>query len=674
MRTLIVAALLILCSAISAAAQGTCPAGTPNAGLADCWFVAANGSDANNGTSESTPFLHAPGMSTATGNAAAVTMGAGKAIITRGGDVYHFGNSALSPFAGYTSRAWTIGANGTLTNCNRNPAAGTLTNTSCIYIGVDHAWFNSANCGSSWCPVVLDGDNPISTTPPAGGCAFQDGFDQTVHDSYVWLTVGNYSIFDGFEIRGYCWDGITATGNPQISAEAVVTIGTGSEAVNDYWHGWSEGPIATSAACQTNLQCDLDEYWAINSPNTISAYSRIDHCVFDGSDSTFGNLFGAYHDASGGMIRGGGEVDHNAFVHVSNVVKDTAVTSFHDNYGDALYEPWPGGSHGNWYEMFTTSWTQDTYYYNNLVLRAVIGETSDLYAGLASSSKHGFVFNNVMANPDGFAGSNCYLLESNSGTPGPIIDFNNTNVSQCTMESGHGGANTATHQNNHLINYSPATIAKFSSTGMTNTDNGNEKFATTAVANSQGYTVGGNWAPTSATCNGISSNCTVGTGANLTSICNSMDNATAKAACGAGTPTFSYNATTHVLTITPGATRGSSWDAGAWQFVTGGTIATPTLSPPGGTFSSTQNVTLSDSAAGATICFTTDGSTPTANGAGTCTHGSTYSATIAVATSLTIKAIASESGYTDSAVGSASFIIITVLPNPGAAGAFMGAL
>jgi hypothetical protein len=112
---------------------------------------------------------------------------------------------------------------------------------------------------------------------------------------------------------------------------------------------------------------------------------------------------------------------------------------------------------------------------------------------------------------------------------------------------------------------------------------------------------------------------------------------------------------------------------GSATYTINGNIAAPTFSPVAGTYSGSQNVTLSDSVGGATICFTTDGSTPTANGAGVCTHGSTYSATVAVTVSLTIKAIASESGYSDSAVASGSYTILSVPPNPGAAGAFMGA-
>src|SRR5439155_25113649 len=86
-------------------------------------------------------------------------------------------------------------------------------------------------------------------------------------------------------------------------------------------------------------------------------------------------------------------------------------------------------------------------------------------------------------------------------------------------------------------------------------------------------------------------------------------------------------------------------------------IPTPTFSPGAGIYSSLQSVTISTTISGATICYTTDGTTPAATTPGTCSTGSTYSSPVAVSTSETLKAIASKSGYTNSAVGSAAYTI-----------------
>jgi len=78
--------------------------------------------------------------------------------------------------------------------------------------------------------------------------------------------------------------------------------------------------------------------------------------------------------------------------------------------------------------------------------------------------------------------------------------------------------------------------------------------------------------------------------------------------------------------------------------------ATPTFSPAAGTYTSAQTVTISDSTSGATIYYTTNGSTPT-------TGSTVYTGPISVSTSETVKAIATASGYTQSAVGSAAYTI-----------------
>ncbi len=79
--------------------------------------------------------------------------------------------------------------------------------------------------------------------------------------------------------------------------------------------------------------------------------------------------------------------------------------------------------------------------------------------------------------------------------------------------------------------------------------------------------------------------------------------------------------------------------------------ATPVFSPGGGTYTSQQNVTITDATDGATIYYTTDGSTPT-------TSSPIYFIPIGVTQSMTIKAIAAASGYTNSNVATAVYTIV----------------
>jgi hypothetical protein len=81
-----------------------------------------------------------------------------------------------------------------------------------------------------------------------------------------------------------------------------------------------------------------------------------------------------------------------------------------------------------------------------------------------------------------------------------------------------------------------------------------------------------------------------------------------------------------------------------------GTVSAPTFSPAGGSYSAAQQVTLGTSTPGATVHYTTDGSTPTADSA-------LFAGPITVATTTTLKAIAVKSGLTDSAVMTATYVI-----------------
>ncbi|MEI6520795.1 MAG: chitobiase/beta-hexosaminidase C-terminal domain-containing protein, partial [bacterium] len=94
--------------------------------------------------------------------------------------------------------------------------------------------------------------------------------------------------------------------------------------------------------------------------------------------------------------------------------------------------------------------------------------------------------------------------------------------------------------------------------------------------------------------------------------------------------------------------------------------ATPTLSPASGTFTSATQVTISCTTTGATIFYTTDGSTPV-------TSSTQYTGPITISSTSTIKAIAYRSGYTLSDVATGSYTVSitqkvatpTLTPTPG---------
>ncbi len=98
----------------------------------------------------------------------------------------------------------------------------------------------------------------------------------------------------------------------------------------------------------------------------------------------------------------------------------------------------------------------------------------------------------------------------------------------------------------------------------------------------------------------------------------------------------------------------------------GGSAAPPSFSPGGGSFTVPQSVTISTSTSGASIRYTTNGSTPTS------TSGTVYTGPITVSSTTMVRAIAYASGLTDSPVASATYTIggasgDTKLPVPASA-------
>lgn len=117
--------------------------------------------------------------------------------------------------------------------------------------------------------------------------------------------------------------------------------------------------------------------------------------------------------------------------------------------------------------------------------------------------------------------------------------------------------------------------------------------------------------------------------------------------CSAGTGNLTYSpgvsAGPHNFVISAYNASGEAASAGTIITFYSLVVATPGISPPGGTVSFPITITLTTDTSGATIYYTINGSTPT-------TSSILYSAPFDLTYSTTVKAFAVKSGMSDSAV------------------------
>jgi len=122
-----------------------------------------------------------------------------------------------------------------------------------------------------------------------------------------------------------------------------------------------------------------------------------------------------------------------------------------------------------------------------------------------------------------------------------------------------------------------------------------------------------------------------------------------------GPITVSSTETLQAIAVAPG--DANSAVASAVYTITSSlpAAATPTFLPAAGAYTSAQSVVLSDATTGATVYYTTNGTTPTAS-------STKYTGPITVSSTETLQAIAAATGYASSAVGSAAYTIAASLP------------
>jgi hypothetical protein len=446
LRALMFIALIFI--AKPAFAGGPCPSGLPVTGN-NCYFVAANGSDTNLGTSESSPWQHAPGMRNCVSNCLAKANGtgsytapaAGEGFIFRGGDTWHFGNANAAPYTGGT---WVWGGsggiwNGTSANCDTsdNPSA---VRTSCIYIGVDMNWFS----GTSWARPIMTDDNPTSTAavsscpfPNVGG--FLGGYNETLVLAGV-----TFVQVDNFEWIGQCNASSSQGGNVYIHERVPNSVLAQNIYSNNYLHGFTHLPFN----CPATL-CEANEAFTVSIGSTIGPGN-----VCDGWDSDPTSIT-CLTPGGGGWLTYG-----NVFANQAQMVANGCHV-WHDNYWFGYSFSGDGVAHGNQIECnnsaplakdsnghFPPTSTHNLFY-NNVLGHNTAGTGGDIKLQLAVNSTYPYyVFNNVMYDQ----GSGNVLNWGGTGITLPTgqqFFFNNTlDLPVGNPASCYTGM---TYQNNHII-------------------------------------------------------------------------------------------------------------------------------------------------------------------------------------------------------------------------------
>jgi len=94
-------------------------------------------------------------------------------------------------------------------------------------------------------------------------------------------------------------------------------------------------------------------------------------------------------------------------------------------------------------------------------------------------------------------------------------------------------------------------------------------------------------------------------------------------------------------------------------------VSSVNFSTAAGNYNVDQNVAMTSATAGASVCYTIDGTIPACNAVAVCTAGNTYAGSITVTSTQVLNAIACKTGYTASAVTSSAYTIDKAPTTPG---------
>jgi O-glycosyl hydrolase len=547
-------------------------------GITKCYFIAANGNDASDGGSESTPWAHAPQMPACANNCATLQntgngIPPGTGLIFKGGDTWHLGDNTQIPYTGGT---WNF-------NTGKTPD-GTAVNP--IYLGWDKSWFT----GGSWTRPILNGDNPICNLSTLSATCIQNPGTTPITPQLTWvtscpynlgtqndiiqLTSRSYYIEDGFEMLGLC-QGVV--GNSMQDSYINYGSANGNVFINNYAHGWTHKQFNANNDCSnpstsTSVCFHASIFAGSGTPGETIAYN-----VVDGSDSDpagNGLDFPGFYNTYKNVFRWLGQ----------GIYRDLHV--FHDNLMEHWYSPGDANAHGNLLESDGEFQGQPSAIYNNL-FREVCTDflipsidpcppsISGIVVQNAPAGLTQYIFNNVIYDYQHAQ----YIGMGGVVAQGAKVFFNNS-----FQENGPGGliygCTTTFIPTFTLINdfYSAdGTIVAGACVPGETAPPLTELPLTNSAATAAGYTNAQTFAFSPTT----SSSPTVGTGTNEQSICTAMLGSSDALIQKAGTACKSdttygpaYNSTTHTVTglaRTPTLRPTSNpWDIGAYQFSAGG--------------------------------------------------------------------------------------------------------
>jgi hypothetical protein len=487
--------------------------GLRSAAAATTHFIAANGSDSNNGTSKTTAWQHLPGMPSCTSNCNSYTPQPGDQFILRGGDTW---------------TASSLGVNWFWSGTAGNP----------IYIGVDQTWFT----GASWVRPVW------SAAHPSGGVFFQtnahdftlDNIEMTglletgsSHPSFVHIC-GVNQIYDHLYLHGWSHD---STLNPSNGPQSYAF--GGGDCAND--SGTTVQHTVIDGADSSTGGMLVCFYGGV--PNIAYSVCRnVWQAVEAGNDTIHDNLFENMQDCFMAAF-GTGQCHENL---LSNFGPDTA--SHELIYNNVLRNMTYTGAGGSFkLALGSLSCNNASSYAFNNILYNVAANNMIIPGGWQSCTNWGAwkVFNNTFeCGTDSSTGDCAQINGANSGAQA-IYNFYNNQMLTSGLPTNCTGVT--------VCNYNvPPNLTQ-----------------TVATANGQGYTSGSTYAfsPTSG------SGGTVGKGANEQSLCTTIAafDAVAGAACQQDTTYgVGYNTSNHTVTG-PARTAlsrpsSSAWDMGAYQY------------------------------------------------------------------------------------------------------------